>query len=135
MRRAPESHQPMMGQGWELAPCSAGAGVARLGDKESVLTDLPIKDILLSQANKPPGFWIVPTSEGKGGDGSQGMSLVGNQWATDKQPCWLMLPVYSSKGQVSAGTALFVVNTKKSEKGKESSKTEHGEHPVKAGAF
>ena len=46
-----------------------------------------------------------------------------------------MLPVYSSKGQVSAGTALFVVNTKKSEKGKESSKTEHGEHIIKAGVF
>lgn len=37
-----------------------------------------------------------------------------------------MLPVYSSKGQVSAGALLFVVNTKKSEKEKESSKTEHG---------
>lgn len=42
-----------------------------------------------------------------------------------QQRCWFMLPVYSPKGQVSAGTPLFVVNTKKSEKGKESSKTEH----------
>lgn len=46
--------------------------------------------------------------------------------STAKQPCWFMLPVYSPKGQFSAGALLFVVNTKKSEKGKESSKTEHG---------
>lgn len=44
----------------------------------------------------------------------------------DKQPCWFMLPVYSLKGQVSGGALLFVVNTKKSKNGKESSKTEHG---------
>lgn len=50
--------------------------------------------------------------------------------STAKQP---MLKVYSSKGQVSAGAPLFVVNTKKPEKGKESSKTEHGgEHIIEA---
>lgn len=36
--------------------------------------------------------------------------------STAKQPCWFMLPVYSLKGQVGAGTPLFVVNTEKSEK-------------------
>lgn len=46
--------------------------------------------------------------------------------STAKQPCWFMLPVYPSKGQVGAGAPLFVVNTEKSEKGKESSKTENG---------
>lgn len=46
--------------------------------------------------------------------------------STAKQPCWFMLPLYPSKGHVGAGAPLFVVNTKKSEKGKESSKTEHG---------
>lgn len=52
--------------------------------------------------------------------------------STAKPPCWFMLPVYSTKGQVSAGTLMFVVNTEKSEKGKESSKTEHGENIIKA---
>lgn len=44
--------------------------------------------------------------------------------STGKQPCWFMLPLYPSKGHVGAGAPLFVVNTKKSEKGKESSKAE-----------
>lgn len=48
------------------------------------------------------------------------------------QPCRFMLPVFSSKGQVSAGTPLFVVNTKKAEKVKESSKTGHGGAVIEA---
>ena len=32
----------MTGPGCELARCPAGAGAARIGDKENMLTDLPI---------------------------------------------------------------------------------------------
>lgn len=62
--------------------CTCGG--ARISPAESVITksqwegrttlkhilfDLTSEDILSSQANKPPRvFWIVPTSEGKGGE-------------------------------------------------------------------